>query len=230
MAARAVPLVGDRLDELPPRCRSCVFWELGAPQPAEDLADAAGVAADDRVRKQAWVTSQSLESGAPGVLLRQDGRTVAYALFAPGRAFAPRSASVPAISEDALLLATAWVEPSVRSGGLGRLLVQAAVRETLHLDLRAVEAYGDRRSREWDCVAPVSWLLHEGFEVRTEHPRYPLLRLDVRRVARWADSLESAVEELLGRARGAPRMRPAPDPLPSTTGQGRATSVRSGLD
>lgn len=215
-AARTVPLVGDALDELPPRCRSCVFWELGAPRPAEDGADG-DRGADDRVRKQAWVTGQSLETGAPGVLLRQGGRTAGYALFAPSRAFPARAPDVPAFSEDALLLATAWVEPSARSAHLGRLLVQAAVREAVHLDLRAVEAYGDRRSREWDCVAPAAWYLHEGFEVRTEHPRYPLLRLDVRRVARWADSLESAVEELLGRARAAPRLRPSPDPLPAET-------------
>ncbi len=58
-------------------------------------------------------------------------------------------------------------------------------------------------------MLPAAWLLHEGFEVTVEHPRYPLLRIDTKRVARWAESLEHAVDELLGRA------RPQPVPQPS---------------
>lgn len=218
MAVRTVPLVGDVLDDLPPRCRSCVFWELGADRPSDPTnpsgAPDDGRAANDRVRKQGWVTAQSLEAGAPGVLLRDGDRSVGYALFAPSRALPQRGGSVPPTSADALVLATAWVEPAARSAGSGRALVRAAVREALRLELRAVEAYGDRRAREWDCVLPAVWLVHEGFEVAAEHPRYPLLRIDTGRVARWAESLEHAVEELLGRSRG----RPVPQPTaPATT-------------
>lgn len=216
MAVRTVPLVGDVLDDLPRRCRSCVFWELGAdrPQdPQEGDGDGAARAADDRVRKQGWVTAQALEDGPPGVLLRDGDRTVGYALFAPARALPQRAGLLPTTSADALLLATAWVEPGARGAGSGRLLVRAAVREALRLELRAVEAYGDRRAREWDCVLPAAWLLHEGFSVAAEHPRYPLLRIDTRRVARWAESLEHAVEELLQR----PRSRPVAQPTQSAT-------------
>lgn len=224
MGARTVPLGGDVLDELPARCRGCVFWELGGDRPPEpaDRDDAAGraTATDDRVRKQAWVTAQAMEDGPPGVVLRDGDRAVGFALFAPARAWPPRGGSVPPTSADALVLATAWLEPSARSAGHGRLLVQAAVREALRLDLRAVEAYGDRRAREWDCVVPAAWLLHEGFVVAAEHPRYPLLRIDTGRVARWAESLEHAVEELLGRARPAPRLRPTPEVASSEVGNG----------
>ncbi len=210
MAVRTVPLVGDVLDDLPPRCRSCVFWELGADRPADPLGSASERAADDRVRKQGWVTAQSLEDGSPGVLLRDGDRSIGYALFAPSRTLPQRAGAVPATSADALVLATAWIEPAARSAGGGRLLVRAAVREALRLELRAVEAHGDRRAREWDCVVPAAWLLHEGFEVAAEHPRYPLLRIDTRRVARWAESLEHAVEELLSRPR-------VPRPVPQST-------------
>lgn len=214
MAVRTAPMVGDVLDELPRRCRSCIFWELGSRRPddcldaAEDHQARSERAARDRVRKQGWVTAQSLESGAPGVLLRRDDHTIGYALFAPARAVPARGGSVPPSSADALLLATAWVDPEARGHGHGRQLVQAAVREALRLDCRAVEAYGDRRAREWDCVLPAAWLLHEGFEVTAEHPRYPLLRIDTGRVARWAESLEHAVDELLGRTRARPSLQP----------------------
>lgn len=220
MGARTVPLVGDVLDDLPARCRSCVFWELGEERPDDAVGEGGPVgdrAVRNRVRKQGWVTAQSLEAGAPGVLLRDGDRTIGYGLFAPTRSLTARGGTVPATSGDALLLATGWIEPALRGRGHGRLLVQAAVREALRLDLRAVEAYGDRRSREWDCVLPAAWLLHEGFEVIAEHPRYPLLRIDTRRVARWAESLEHAVEELLGRSR--PQKVPQPS-VRSTTDNG----------
>lgn len=207
-ATRTIPLVGDVVDELPERCRRCLFWEAGADRPAEDETDDD---AADRVRKQGWITAQSLEDGPPGALARNAKRTVGYSLFAPAGVFAPRSTTVPPLSHDALLLATAWVAPTHRGRGVGRLLVRAAVREAIRLDLRAVEAYGDRRARSWDCVLPAAWLLEEGFEVTAEHPRYPLLRIDTNRVARWAESLEHAVEELLGRA------RPVRAPQPTTS-------------
>lgn len=216
---RTVPLVGDVLDDLPRRCRSCVFWELGEDRPdvgAGAEAPSGDRAVRDRVRKQAWVTAQALESGPPGVLLREGDRTLGYALFAATRTLPARGGTVPATSGDALLLATVWIDAGVRGRGHGRLLVQAAVREALRLDLRAVEAYGDRRAREWDCVLPAGWLLHEGFEVVAEHPRYPLLRIDTGRVARWAESLEQAVEELLGRSR--PKRVPQPSVRSSADG------------
>ena len=113
-----MPLVGDVLDDLPRRCRACVFWELGEERP-DDGVDAEGPSGDravrDRVRKQGWVTAQSLETGPPGVLLRDGERTLGYALFAPARAIPARGATVPAPSGDALLLATAWIDPGARS-------------------------------------------------------------------------------------------------------------------
>jgi len=203
---RTQPLVADALEQLPERCRRCLFWELGGTRPAEEAAQ--DVAHEQHVRKQAWVASRELEDGPPGTVLRQEGRVVGWALHAPARAFAPRAAPVPVADPEALLLATAWLHPDVRASGLGRMLLQAALRDAIGRDLAAVEAYGDRRAREWDCVLPATWLLHEGFEVVAEHPRYPLLRLETRRTVRWAASLEHAAHELLGRV--------APRPVPET--------------
>lgn len=208
MTRRAQPLVADALEELPERCRRCLFWELGAPRPAHDVDP--DEAHDQHVRKQAWVTSRELEDGPPGTVLRQEGRVVGWALHAPARRFAPRGGLLPSPDPEALLLATAWLHPDVRAGGLGRVLLQAVLRDAVTRDLPAVEAYGDRRAREWDCVLPATWLLHAGFEVAAEHPRYPLLRLETRRTLRWAATLEHAAHELLGRV--------APRPVPETPG------------
>lgn len=206
---RTTGLVGDVLDELPERCRTCLFWELGRPRPDPRAERVDELAADPRVQKHAWCGTQALDDGAPGRVLKIDDKVVAWALFAGPDAFAVRRPPIVATSRDALVLATVWVEQTHREQGLGRRLVQAAIKEAIARQLPAVEAYGDRRHREADCVLPAAFLLHEGFRVHREHPRHPLLRLDVRRTARWTESIESRwddVRELL------PRRAPAPVP------------------
>lgn len=216
MSRKVRPLVGAAVEDLPDRCRTCLFWELGRPRPTV-VAAARGerhdtddeLAGDPLVAKQAWATNQELAGRPPGRIVWVDGEVAGHALFGPSTEFASRKLPVPRASRDALLLATLWVDPAHREGGVGRLLVQAALKEALRLQLPAVEAYGDRRWRESDCVLPCTWLLHEGFEIAVEHPRYPLLRLETRRTVRWTDALEHAVEEVLDLL---PRRSPAPAP------------------
>lgn len=216
MARRVRGLTGEDVEDLPGACATCLFWELGAacPQPRTRAVPAGRPLVDHHpsdpgLRKQAWVSARVQEGVVPGRIVTIDDHAVAYALFAPARTFAPRGRPVPPASDDTLLLATAWVLPVHRGAGLGRLLLQAAIREALRLEAPAVEVYGDRRFRERSCALPTAWLLHEGFTVHAEHPRTPLLRLDVRRTARWAGSLEHAWEEVLGRL-----PHPAPTPRP----------------
>lgn len=200
---RAAPLTGARLEALPDDCRSCLFWERGGA--------VGGGGADDRVRKEAWVTDRELSDGAPGRVVVRADRVVGHAVFGPPGAFRPRPPlEGPAATDDALLLATVWVDPTQRNTGVGRLLVQAAVKEAHHRDLEAVQAWGDRSFRESRCVLPLTWLLHQGFVVATEHPRRPLLRLEVSRTARWADALGHAVDEV----RDLLPRRVAPRPVP----------------
>ncbi|MFP5308820.1 MAG: GNAT family N-acetyltransferase [Actinomycetes bacterium] len=229
MGRRVEPLVAEALGGLPERCQRCLFWELGHPRPAADLLDAAAhpttqdeLAGDPCLQKQAWVTACSLESGAPGRVVRVGDEVVGFAVFAPVDAFAPRRGTVPRPSDEALLLATLWVEPAHREHGIARLLVHAAVKEAIHRDLKAVEVYGDRRHREWDCVVPTTWLLHEGFEVHREHPRYPLLRLSTKRTVRWAESIEHALEGLRERV---PHLAPVPGQVGSSVPQSQTTTA-----
>lgn len=217
MARRALPLTGDEVERLPGACSTCLFWELGAPCPdprSRGVLEGiwSGPAPSDPLtRKQAWVSAQVQDGGPPGRVVVVDGEVIAYALFAPSSAFSARAGLAPRPSDDALLLATAWVSPTHREVGIGRLLIHAALREAVRRHAPAVEAYGDRRWRERACVLPATWLLHEGFEVHREHARTPLFRVEVRRTARWAESLEHAWEEVLGRL---PRTSPSPERVP----------------
>ncbi len=220
MVRRVFDLTSDGLEALPDRCRSCRFWELGASRPIDVEAHldsggsvhglsgggpqaqgagtdttAGGTSDDALVEKCAWWRSVELEFGPSGRAVRVDAEVAAWCLFGPPEVFARRPAHMPRPSSDALLLATVWVERPFRGEGLGPLLLRTVIKEALRRDRRAVEAYGDRRHREAGCLLPVTWLLHEGFAVHREHPRYPLLRLDVHSTVRWSDSIEQMLEQ-----------------------------------
>lgn len=203
MGRQVVALTGGLVESLPEPCRTCLFWELGGPCPDRRSLPAAPprhpVAAPSRplVRKQAWVSAVVQDSRPAGRVVLVDDELVAHALAAPPQRFAPRSAGLPAASPDALLLASVWVQPHWRGRGLGGLLVRAVLKDALRDGRRRVEAYGDRRWRERACTLPAGWLLGEGFDVEVEHPRSPLLAIDLGRTARWTEGLEHALGGLL---------------------------------
>lgn len=220
MSSRRVGLLdAAAVDQLPGRCASCVFWELGAPRPADDHERELR-----REQKREWVASELDRDGPPGRVIRIEDEFAGYVLFARSGAFAGRRIDLPVTSDDALTLATLWVEPHWRQHGLGRLLVQAALREAHRREVKAVEAFGDRRFSEGACVLPAAWLLHEGFVVHREHPRHPLMRIDVRRTASWAESLEHALTELLEKVRPSLAPNGAPVPSPAVPVRDRTSS------
>jgi GNAT superfamily N-acetyltransferase len=112
------------------------------------------------------------------------------------------------VSADAVLLVAAHVDPQFREAGLGRILVQAMARDLIRRgEFRAVEAFGDVRGREGDCILPADFLLSLGFATHRAHERYPRLRMDLRSIVTWRSELEAAIERLLKPAR---RGKPSP--------------------
>ncbi len=224
MSRRIVPLTGGDVERLPASCRGCLFWELGiACEQPRTGSPLGGIQLERRPsdpveRKAAWVSTRVQDGTPPGRVVEVDGEVVAYALFGPARDFAPRAALAPNRSTDALLLATMYVRPTQREHGLGRVLIHAAAKEAIRLGLTGVECYVDRRWRERACLLPSTWLLHEGFTVHREHPRTPLVRLDVRRLARWSAPLEHAVDEVLARL---PKRTPSPVRVEESPDRGR---------
>ena len=179
MSRRVVHLTGDVWERLQVPCRGCLFWEFG-----ESCAASAEPGDDreaERVRKQAWTTAL-LHAGTPaGRAVLVDGEPVGYVEFATARDVAPRRPPVPRADADALVLTTMWVDPAHRTRGLGRLLLRESVKAAIGRGHAEVQAHADRRWRPDTCLLPITWLLHEGFEVAREHPRYPVLRLETRR-------------------------------------------------
>jgi len=201
----------DNLDDLPSACRSCVFWELD-PVQRERATDAGECA----LEKEAWVSRVLLEWGSCGRIVYVDDQPAGYALYAPPR-YVPGAEAFPTspVSEDAVLLATLRILPQYAGGGLGRVLVQAVVKDVLGRGgIRAIEVFGDRRAghahEQLGCVVPADFWLRVGFKTHRSHLRYPRLRMDMRSVLSWREEVEHALEKLLG------VVRPRPVPTPAT--------------
>lgn len=213
MSRRLVNVTLDNLGDLPPRCRSCVFWELD-PVAGERARDAGS--AD--LEKEAWVSDTLLEWGSCGQLAYVDGVAAGYVLYAPP-AYVPRSVAFPTspVSSDAILLMTARLLPEFRGVGLGRMLVQAVARDAARRGIKAIEAFGRApaplvplHEAEWaappqrgqgaetSCLLPSEYLLAVGFKTVRPHPRTPRLRLDIKSTVSWKEDVEYALERLLG--------------------------------
>ena len=194
MSRRIVNITLDNLGDLPPRCRKCVFWELGPVSRAR--AEESG---DPELEKESWVSSVLLEWGSCGKIVYVDGVPAGHMMYAPPL-YVPRSVAFPTspVSADAVLLMTAHVLSEFGGGGLGRMLVQGLAKDLTRRGIRAIEAFGDLKWSAPTCVVPADYLLAVGFKTVRPHLHYPRLRLELKTAVSWREDVEVALERLLG--------------------------------
>jgi hypothetical protein len=194
VSRRLASITLDNLDDLPPRCRRCVFWELDPVSQARALE-----VGDPALEKESWVSSVLLEWGSCGKILYVDGVPAGFMLYAPPH-YVPRSVAFPTspVSADAVLLMTAHVIAEFAGGGLGRILVQGLAKDLMRRGVKAIEAFGDLKSSGPGCMTPADYLLAVGFKTVRPHPRYPRLRLELKTALSWREDVEVALERLLG--------------------------------
>jgi predicted N-acetyltransferase YhbS len=183
----------DHLAELADPVRACLFWEL-SPVDRARLDEA-----ERMTEKERWLSTVLREWGSCGRVVRLDGRTVGHIVYAPA-AFLPGAATLPTAptSPDAIVAATAWIQPELRGGGLGRLLVQAMAADLVERGHTAIEAYGDTRGRADGCVLPAEFLGSVGFKTQRAHSTTPRMRMELRTALSWKDEVEAALERMWG--------------------------------
>jgi GNAT superfamily N-acetyltransferase len=159
----------DNLHLVPKECLRAVFWELEDVDPAVDPA----------FHKEEWFSSTLLEWGRCGKLLLEKDEVRALAQYAPATLFAGL-AKFPwvRISSDAVFLPYCFVAERHRYRGLGTELVRTVARDLVDRGYRAVETVADR---SWDgsWVLPHPFLSSCRFAVVRDHPRHPVMRLDL---------------------------------------------------
>ncbi|MDQ0951084.1 GNAT superfamily N-acetyltransferase [Streptomyces phaeochromogenes] len=204
MGRRLAPLTLDNLQDLPKRCRACVFWEL---DPVS--GQAAVKAGTPELEKEAWISAVLLEWGSCGRVVYVDDVPAGFVLYAPP-AYVPRATAFPTspVSPDAVQLMTAFIMPGFQGQGLGRVMVQTVAKDLLRRGFKAIEAFGDARWKEPACVLPADHLLAVGFKTVRPHPTYPRLRLELRTTLSWKEDVELALDRLLGAVQKEPVLRP----------------------
>lgn len=191
---RLVNITLDNLDDLPRRCRTCVFWELDPV--GHDRAVEAG---DTAFEKESWVSATLLEWGSCGKLVYVDSVPAGYAMYAPPM-YVPRSVAFPTspVSADAVLLMTGHVLPEFQGGGLARMLVQGVAKDLQRRGIKAIEVFGDLQHQGPACILPADYLTSVGFKTIRPHHRFPRLRLELKTAVAWSENVEAALEKLLG--------------------------------
>ena len=194
MSRRLASITLDNLDDVPPKCRRCVFWELDPVSHARSVETG-----DSALEKESWVSSVLLEWGSCGKIVYVDSIPAGYVLYAPPQ-YVPRSVAFPTspVSADAVLLMTAHVIGDFAGGGLGRMLVQGMAKDLTRRGVKAIEAFGDLQWQGLSCVVPADYLLAVGFKTVRPHPHYPRLRLELKTALSWREDVEVALERLLG--------------------------------
>ena len=168
-------------------------------------SDAAGA------QKETWLSSVLLEWGYVGHVITVDEVFAGYSVYCPATYLEQvGSQAARPVSRDAVLLATLAVEPGFEGQGIGRVLLQTMARDLTKRKVRAAEAFGDRAWSGRSCFIPSAFLEANGFQVVRDHPRFPLLRMDLRTALTWKDVGEAALDRLRGQVPGKPALRPVP--------------------
>lgn len=194
MSGRVTGVTLDNLDQLPKRCRRCLFWEL-----APHLREEAEQYGQTDFEKEAWVSSVLLEWGSCGRLVYVDSVPAGFAFYAPPSAV-PRSVAFPTapISADAVMLTAVRILPEFAGAGLGRLLVQEVAKDLTRRGVKAIEAFADEEPEpDASCVVPADFLRSLGFKTIRPHHKWPRLRLELRTALSWKEDVEAALEQLL---------------------------------
>ena len=195
MSRRLASITLDNLDDLTPRCRRCVFWELDPVGQARAVEEG-----DPGLEKESWISSVLLEWGSCGKIVYVDGVPAGHMMYAPPL-YVPRSVAFPTSPGQRGRRPAHDRARACRSSpaaASGRMLVQGLAKDLTRRGIRAIEAFGDLKWSAPTCVVPADYLLAVGFKTVRPHARYPRLRLELKTALSWREDVEVALERLLG--------------------------------
>lgn len=207
MARKLRPLNLPDLALLPMSCQACSFWESG-----RTLERRCGAACDEDALRT-WYLRVTEEWGECGRVVTEDDVVLGFVKYAPSMYFPqaftfanpPDDPSVP-------LIACIHVEPDSRRHGVGKVLLQAALRDIALRGERLVQAYGyagPNVDAEDSPVTEMDFLVKQGFSVAKPDALYPLMQLELRSLAMITENLEAVLETLRLPLRS-PRQAPVP--------------------
>ncbi|MFD1055095.1 GNAT family N-acetyltransferase [Terrabacter terrigena] len=209
-------LTPDLVGDLVGSCAPCTFWQTVPRNGHGDDRAPEDVLAD-------WVRAVTSEWGPPGRVAYVDGRPAGYVMLAPAR-HVPRLAAFPTSPSNpsTLMLLTAVTAQPYAGRGLRKVLLQSAAKDALKHRVRSLEVVAARplAVSKHPCVLEADLLEKAGYRVERDHPTYPRLRMDLRRVVTLRDEAAAAVARALSRV---PGMRPVPETHPNGSSHAHVT-------
>lgn len=204
MARRLQPLTPELFDRLPAVCSGCAFWE------SREMAERVCGSVCDAGALREWYATVSTEWGECGRVATDGNEVLGFVKYAPSRYF-PQALTFPSVPAnlEVPLIACLHVSPDARHRGLGKLLLQAALRDLTLRGERCVETFASTEpiERELSPMPSMDFLLRQGFTVSRPDPAYPLMRLDMKSLALLTENLESVLESLFAPLRSPQRQR-----------------------
>jgi len=193
MTRRLRPLALEHLDALPVACVGCSFWETGARQERQ-----CGSVCDPAALRE-WYLRVTDEWGDCGRVACDDDEVLGFIKYAPSR-YIPQAATFPSrpYDGDVALITCLHISDDARQHGLGRLLVQSALKDLKSRGERTVQSFACARDEDLTRMPMIGmkYLLDNGFAVARSDPAFPLMQLDLRSLASVAENLEAVLESL----------------------------------
>ena len=207
MGRKLRPLNLPDIAGLPAVCRCCSFWES-----ARQLERTCGAACDEDALR-AWYIRVTEEWGECGKVVTEDDAVLGFVKYAPAGYF-PQAFTFASGPDDPRvpLIACIHVEPESLRHGVGKVLLQAALRDLALRGERTVQAFGytgPEISADEGPIIEMEFLAKQGFSVVKPDPLYPLMQLELRSLAMITENLETVLETLRLPLRS-PRQAPVP--------------------
>jgi len=168
------------LKDIPEPCRGCVYWEF--PEDFEKGGKDPNRKWEFETRKREWFEETLKEFGTCGKIVYQNGKPIAYAQYAPSARLPNinkyESKLVGKLEEGVVFLSCLFItDETVRSRGMGKLLLQNIVEDLRRRGFKAVETFA-RRSETNNPSGPMAFYIRNGFHVKDKtNPEFPLMRL-----------------------------------------------------
>lgn len=200
------PLALEHLSRLPGACPGCAFWET------PDVHERACGSICDQEAVEAWFRRVGSEWGSCGRVATHGDEVLGVIKYAPS-GLVPQAATFPAapLDPNVVLITCIHIRDDARQHGLGRVLLQATLRDLIARGERTVEAFGAARSQSITTTPTIGmeFLVRQGFTVSRPDPSFPLMRLDLKSLAVWSENLETVLNSLRMPLRS-PRGVPSP--------------------
>lgn len=168
--------IKDNLEDIPKPCKTCLYWEAPT-EYQEDNGDEEIIS-----KKKEWFRDCFEEIGNCGYLVSQDGSVIGYAQFAPATQFlnvTQGSSILPSHDEDTIFLSCLFIVNSrYRGKGIGTKLLEEIIDTLKKKGFKAIETFA-RRGNPNCPSGPVKFYEKNGFKVKEDHPKFPLMCLEL---------------------------------------------------